>query len=212
MSSVPDDTDLATLLRDVLAQLGLRQVDLCKRTGLSAKHVCKIAGGTASITTQTALLFERATDVPASTWMRAQAVSEERLLRRRPRVWWSGSLGVIEQMIYAGDPVRYLRVTTNTLLEDLPQDAVELCPPKRRRAPAKRGEPVSAPPELVDEVAERLRSCKLRFGPSTLSLLKDGATSTCMTGGERQYLAMVALGVVVEVLVAKGATLPWRQE
>lgn len=212
MSAVPNDTDLATLLRDVLAQLGLRQVDLCRRTGLSTKHVCKIAQGTASISAQTALLFERATGVPASTWMRAQAVSEEQLLRRRPRVWWSGSLGVIEQLIYAGDPVQYLRVTTNTLLDELPEDVVELCPAKRRRARVKRGELVSPPTELVDEVAERLRPHKLRFGPNTLSLIKDGATSTYMTGGARQCLAMIALDAVAEALGEKGLPPPWRQE
>lgn len=68
------DQTPAELLREVLQQKGLKQVDLCRRTGLSAKHVNQIAQGNVGISPDLALLFERATDVPAARWMAAELV------------------------------------------------------------------------------------------------------------------------------------------
>jgi plasmid maintenance system antidote protein VapI len=64
----------AELLREVLHQNGLKQTDLVRRTGLSAKHVNQIAQGNVGISADMALLLERATDVPAARWMAAELV------------------------------------------------------------------------------------------------------------------------------------------
>lgn len=202
-----DAPDPATLLRNALAQQGMRQVDLATRTGISTKHINQIAQGVASISAHTAILFERATGVPAEVWLQAQTATELRLLRRRPRVWWSDSLGVIEQLVTSELPVRYLRVTTNSLLGDLPKDAVELLPgrPYNRRA----AELARPPAELIDDIKEALRSYQLRFGPNTLERLRAGATSAYMNGGEREYLAISALEAIAAMRARKGKEPLW---
>jgi transcriptional regulator with XRE-family HTH domain len=68
------DQTPAELLRDVLRQNGLKQIDLVRRTGLSAKHINQIAQGNVGISADVALLFERAIDVPAARWMAAELV------------------------------------------------------------------------------------------------------------------------------------------
>lgn len=188
--------DLPTLLRNTLASLRMRQVQLAIRTGVSEKHISMIAQGRARISMTVALRFERATNVHALTWMLADAVSEERALRRRPRVWWSASLGVIEQLLPDKQPFLHLRVSTNTLLDELPCDAVELLPAEPSAVDYGGLRP--PPPGLVDEFAERLRPYRLQFGPSTCERFKNGATSTFMNGGEREYLAREALMVVAQ--------------
>lgn len=59
----PGDT-----LQEVLDERGMPQIDLARRTGLSAKHVNQIVKGNAAITAETAILLERATGVPADVW------------------------------------------------------------------------------------------------------------------------------------------------
>lgn len=109
----------------------MRQVDLAKRAGLSAKHVNQIAKGVIGITPEVALKFERVTGISAIEWNRVNADHQTGLLRRRPRVWWSESLGVLEELPGAVRvPVRVIRVTTNVVLDELPTDAVELLPRK----------------------------------------------------------------------------------
>lgn len=68
------DQTPAELLREVLRQNGLKQIDLVRRTGISAKHVNQIAQGNVGISADMALLLERATDVPAGRWMEAELV------------------------------------------------------------------------------------------------------------------------------------------
>lgn len=55
-------------LQEVLDERGMSQVDLARRTGLSAKHVNQIAKGNAAVTAETAILLERATGVSAAVW------------------------------------------------------------------------------------------------------------------------------------------------
>lgn len=55
-------------LLEVLEERAMTQSDLATRTGLSAKHINQIAKGTASISPETTILFERATGVPAAVW------------------------------------------------------------------------------------------------------------------------------------------------
>jgi HTH-type transcriptional regulator/antitoxin HigA len=72
-------------LRATLAELGMAQADLAARTGLSLKHVNQIVQGVAPLTQETALLFERATDVPARLWNSLEAGYRERLARQESR-------------------------------------------------------------------------------------------------------------------------------
>ena len=62
----------AELLKATLKALRMRQVDLCRRTGLSPKHVNQLALGTVGVTPEMALLLERATGVLAEQWMTAE--------------------------------------------------------------------------------------------------------------------------------------------
>lgn len=72
-------------LRSTLAERGLTQADLAERTGLSLKHINQIAQGVAPITAETALLFERVTDVPARRWNALEAKYRETLARQANR-------------------------------------------------------------------------------------------------------------------------------
>lgn len=60
-------------LQEVLDERGMSQIDLARRTGLSAKHINQVVKGTAAISAETAILFERATGVPADVWARLES-------------------------------------------------------------------------------------------------------------------------------------------
>jgi Zn-dependent peptidase ImmA (M78 family)/transcriptional regulator with XRE-family HTH domain len=51
----------------------MSQAELARRTGLSAKHINQILKGSASITPETALAFERALNIPARIWNSLEA-------------------------------------------------------------------------------------------------------------------------------------------
>lgn len=55
-------------LVEVLAERGMSQADLARRTGLSTKHINQIVLGTATLSAETALRFEFVTGVPAQVW------------------------------------------------------------------------------------------------------------------------------------------------
>lgn len=62
-----------TILRQVLEQRGIRQAELAERTGLTAKHINQIVTGGIGISGDVALLLERALDIDARFWTRADA-------------------------------------------------------------------------------------------------------------------------------------------
>jgi len=68
----PGDT-----LTEVLDELGMTQMDLARRTGLSAKHVNQVVKGLVGLTPETALLLEKATGVHAATWNRLEVAHQE---------------------------------------------------------------------------------------------------------------------------------------
>lgn len=68
----PGDT-----LTEVLAERGMSQADLARRTGLSTKHVNQIIVGAASITAETALRLEKVTGVSARFWTNLEAQYRE---------------------------------------------------------------------------------------------------------------------------------------
>jgi len=86
-----------TLLREELSARGLSQAELASRTGLSAKHVNQVVQGVVPLTTETALLIERATGISAELLIsidathqaqRGRAAARERLTNYRD--WLSG--------------------------------------------------------------------------------------------------------------------------
>jgi HTH-type transcriptional regulator/antitoxin HigA len=72
-------------LRETLSALGMTQVQLAARTGLSLKHVNQIVQGVAPITPETALLLEKATGVKARMWNVLEAAYRERVTREEAR-------------------------------------------------------------------------------------------------------------------------------
>lgn len=55
-------------LTEVLAELEMTQADLARRMGRPEQFVSEVAGGTKSITSETALQLERVTRIPAHVW------------------------------------------------------------------------------------------------------------------------------------------------
>jgi plasmid maintenance system antidote protein VapI len=73
-----------------LKQLRMSQAELCRRTGLSTKHVNQVVKGYIGISADIALLLERETGIPASAWNRLDAAWRERQARARAE---SGTAG-----------------------------------------------------------------------------------------------------------------------
>ncbi len=72
----PGETVLETM-----EALGMTQVQLSLRTGLSKKHINQIISGEAPITTQSTLLFEKVFGVPASFWSNLERNYRDALAR-----------------------------------------------------------------------------------------------------------------------------------
>lgn len=72
----PGDT-----LVERLDDIGMTQVELAARTGLSAKHINQISRGAAPITPETALLLQRATGTSARVWNNLEVAYREHLSR-----------------------------------------------------------------------------------------------------------------------------------
>lgn len=70
---LPPPRSPGELLREVLEVRGISQSELSRRTGLSPKHISRIATGQAAVTTTTALLFEEVLGVEAERWMEVEA-------------------------------------------------------------------------------------------------------------------------------------------
>lgn len=71
MREVPEHPGV--ILRQVLEAAGMSQVELSRRTGLSAKHVNQLCQGLVELTPRTAILLEEATGVDAGSWMLFQS-------------------------------------------------------------------------------------------------------------------------------------------
>jgi HTH-type transcriptional regulator / antitoxin HigA len=81
----PHEPDYAVspgeVLQETIDALGMTQVDLAKRTGLSKKTINQIIRGHEPISCDTALRLERVTSVPARLWNNLEATFRERLAR-----------------------------------------------------------------------------------------------------------------------------------
>lgn len=67
--SIPPGETLA----EILAERGMTQAELARRTGLSTKHVSQMISGGASITAESSLLLERVTAISARFWANLEA-------------------------------------------------------------------------------------------------------------------------------------------
>ncbi len=85
-------------LAEVLDEAYMTQSELAKRTGLSTKHINQIVNGSAPITTETALLLERATGVAARVWSNLEISYREHELRRREDARLSADLDWLEEL------------------------------------------------------------------------------------------------------------------
>jgi len=68
-------------LRDSIEILGITQLELAKRIGISKKVINEIINGKAPITAETAVKLETIIDVPASFWLKLQSNFEETVAR-----------------------------------------------------------------------------------------------------------------------------------
>jgi HTH-type transcriptional regulator/antitoxin HigA len=91
-------------MRDKIAEIGMSQTDLADRANLSPKHVNQIIKGTAPITYDTALAFERITGVPAKIWNTLEAAYRDALARQAQR-----ELAVEDRAWLNQLPIRELR-------------------------------------------------------------------------------------------------------
>lgn len=78
------------LLSDLLETRSIRQAELAERTGLSPKHVNQIVKQAIGISADVAILLERALGVPASFWVRADALYQEYESRCRAQTTLEG--------------------------------------------------------------------------------------------------------------------------
>lgn len=85
-------------LAEVLADVGMTQAELAKRTGLSTKHVNQIIKGSAPITPETALLLERVTGVPSRVWNNLEVRYQEHRSRHEEETHLSQDLGWLDEL------------------------------------------------------------------------------------------------------------------
>lgn len=69
-------------LEEALDERGMTQVDFAQRIGMSRKHLKQMLGGTAPITPETALKFERVLGIPARFWNNREQQYREFLARQ----------------------------------------------------------------------------------------------------------------------------------
>ncbi len=82
----------AELLR-VLDALGMSQIQLAHKIGLSTKHINQICSGKAALSYETAIKLENVTGVPASWWNAAEAAYRTALLRDVQETWRGPKVG-----------------------------------------------------------------------------------------------------------------------
>ncbi len=70
------------ILGETLRARSISQSELASRCGISEKHVSQIINGKASVTSETALLFERALGIRASLWMNLESTHRLHMARK----------------------------------------------------------------------------------------------------------------------------------
>ncbi len=70
-------------LQETLEDLGMKQAELAKRTGLSTKTISRIITGNEVISQETALALEKVLKVPTHFWINLEARYREALAREQ---------------------------------------------------------------------------------------------------------------------------------
>lgn len=81
--TVADGEHPGATLSARLAQIGMRQTELARRTGLSTKHVNQVIKGAIGVSADIALLLERETGIPSAVWNRLDAQWRDRQARAK---------------------------------------------------------------------------------------------------------------------------------
>ena len=71
-------------LEETLKERGMTQMDFAQRIDISNKHLKQILDGTAPITPETALKFERALGIPSHLWNSREQQYRDFLVRKPP--------------------------------------------------------------------------------------------------------------------------------
>lgn len=85
-------------LVEVLEELGLSQAELARRTGLSTKHINQIVNDRAPISVDVAIVFERATGVPARLWNNLESRYQEQRARLEESERLAQEVGLLEEL------------------------------------------------------------------------------------------------------------------
>lgn len=110
-------------LSEILGRLGMSQVELATRTGLSPKHVNQIVKGVAPITPETALDLEKVTGIPARTWNALEATFRSLVSRKEEEAVLVGDVGWLDEL-----PIKELAKRGYLQLQKSPVEQVrEVC-------------------------------------------------------------------------------------
>lgn len=85
-------------LRELLGDLGMSQVELAERTGLSPKHINQVMQGAAPLTPDTASRLEPVVGVPAKFWNSLEASFQSRLNSQRTQQAAESDLAWLNQL------------------------------------------------------------------------------------------------------------------
>lgn len=95
-----DRTPPGDTLAETLEALGMTQIDLADRVGLSRKTVNQIIQGVAPITAETALKLETALGTPAAFWLNLDANYQEFLARKAQQVEFQSAITWLKRIPY----------------------------------------------------------------------------------------------------------------
>jgi len=95
-----DRTPLGDTLAETLEALGMTQIDLADRVGLSRKTINQIIQGVASITAETAVKLETALGTPAAFWLNLDANYQEFLARKAQQVSFQDAISWLKRIPY----------------------------------------------------------------------------------------------------------------
>lgn len=91
-------------LADWLERSGMRQSQFARRTGLTPKHINQVIAGSASLSPEVAVTFERVTTIPARYWNQLEANYQSAQHRRREATELAGHLDLLDRF-----PIRQLK-------------------------------------------------------------------------------------------------------
>lgn len=95
-----DRTPPGDTLAETLEALGMTQIDLADRVGLSRKTINQIIQGVAPITAETAIKLETALGTPAAFWLNLDANYQEFLARKAQQVDFQDAISWLKRIPY----------------------------------------------------------------------------------------------------------------